>query len=109
MSFGKMNTLIDIIETKKVKDPDGFVITIDVVVASIRAYREERHGSTFWANRAAWSTATNLFQFRVIPGLLITTAMKIGCGSDKFKITSVENVRGKGMYIELLAEKTSVT
>lgn len=48
-----MNIPIDIIETKKVKDKDGFVVTTDVVVASIRAYREERHGSTFWANQAA--------------------------------------------------------
>ena len=107
MSFGKMNIPIDIIETKKVKDKDGFVVTTDVVVASIRAYREERHGSTFWANQAAWSKATSLFQFRVIPNLTITTAMKISCGSEKFKITSIENVRGKGMYIEVLAEKTA--
>ena len=109
MSFGKMNTPIDIIETKKVKDKDGFVVTTDVVVASIRAYREERHGNTFWANRAAWSKATSLFQFRVIPNLTITTAMKIGCGDEKFKITSIENVRSKGMYIEVLAEKMSAT
>ena len=104
-----MTTPINIIETKKIKDKDGFLVPTDVVVASIRAYREERHGSTFWANRAAWSTATNLFQFRVIPSLTITTAMKIGCGDEKFKITSVENVRGKGMYIEVLAEKTTAT
>ncbi|WP_099204552.1 head-tail adaptor protein [Scatolibacter rhodanostii] len=109
MSFGKMNTPITIIETKKVKDPDGFVVTTDVVVASVRAYREERHGSTFWANQAVWSKATSLFQFRVIPNLTITTAMKIGCGSEKFKIVSVENVRSRGMYIEVLAEKTSAT
>lgn len=104
-----MNTPIDIIETKKVKDKDGFVVTTDVVVASIHAYREERHGSTFWANQAVWSKATSLFQFRVIPSLTITTAMKIGCGDEKFKITSVENVRGRGMYIEVLAERTSAT
>ncbi len=104
-----MNTPITIIETKKVKDPDGFVVTTDVVVASVRAYREERHGSTFWANQAVWSKATSLFQFRVIPNLTITTAMKIGCGSEKFKIVSVENVRSRGMYIEVLAEKTSAT
>lgn len=99
-----MNTPIDIIETKKIKDKDGFVVTTDVVVASVHAYREDRHGSTFWANQATWSKATSLFQFRVIPSLTITTAMKIGCGNTKFKITSVENVRGKGMYLEVLAE-----
>ena len=100
-----MTTPIDIIETKKIKDKDGFLVTTDVVVASIRAYREERHGSTFWANRAAWSTATSLFRFRAIPNIEITTAMQILCQNERFRITSVEDIRGRGMYIEVLAER----
>ncbi len=45
MSFGKMNTFIDIITTEPVKDDEGFVNTGDTVLASVRAYKEERHGS----------------------------------------------------------------
>ena len=39
MSFGKMNTFIDIVEPRKTKDSEGFAATEDVVVASLRAYR----------------------------------------------------------------------
>ena len=42
MSFGKMNTFIDIVEPRKTKDSEGFAATEDVVVASLRAYREGR-------------------------------------------------------------------
>ena len=63
MSFGKMNTFIDIVETRKVKDSEGFTSTEDVILASVRAYREGRHGSERWANLAAFSEATDLFRF----------------------------------------------
>ena len=105
MSFGKMNTFIDIVETRKVKDSEGFTSTEDVVLASVRAYREGRHGSERWANLAAFSEATDLFCFRVIPGLSLTTSMFLVCEDGRFDITSVEDVKGRGMYIEVLAKK----
>ena len=73
MSFGKMNGFADIVKTRKVKDSEGFTHSEDEVLASIRAYREGRHGSQQWANLAAFSEATDLFRFRCIPGLTITT------------------------------------
>ncbi len=105
MSFGKMNTFIDIIETRKVKDSEGFTSTEDAVLASVRAYREGRHGSERWANLAAFSEATDLFRFRRIPGLTVTTEMVLVCDDGRFQITSVEDVKGRGMYVEVLAKK----
>ena len=104
LSFGKMNTTIDIFEQQKVLDDDGFSSMQDVTVASVRAYREGRHGSERWANMAAFSEATDLFRFRTIPGLTVTTMMSLVCGDERFQITSVEDVRGKGMYIEVMAK-----
>ena len=104
MSFGKMNTLIEIVQPQTVKDAEGFSTERAVVLASVRAYREGRHGNQKWANRAAFSEATNLFRFRCIPGITITTDMAIICADERFEITSVENVKGKGMYIEVLAK-----
>jgi len=43
MSFGKMNTFIDIIKPVFTKDADGFKNTSDEILASVRAYREGRH------------------------------------------------------------------
>ncbi|KGP76471.1 phage head-tail adapter protein [Desulfosporosinus sp. Tol-M] len=105
MSFGKMNTFIDLIRKVTVKDSEGFSVESDEVIASVRAYREGRHGTEIWANRAAFSEATDLFRFRSIPGVTVTTTMLIACEDGRFEITSVEDVKGRGMYIEVLAKE----
>ena len=74
-------------------------------MARIRAYREGRHGSEKWANRAVFSEATDLFRFRTIPGLKISTDMRILCNSAVFEITSVEDVKGRVMYVEVLCKE----
>ena len=107
MSFGKMSVHISIAEEMVMKDAEGFATKTDNVLTSIRAYREGRHGSQKWVNRAAFSEATDLFQFRVIPSLTVTTAYVILCGDERFEITSVEDVKGRGMYIEVLVKKVT--
>lgn len=109
MSFGKMNIFIDIISTGPIKDSEGFVTTGDHVVASVRAYKEDRHGNERWANMAAFSEATALFRFRKLPGIEITTALFIVCSDERYRIVSAEDVRGRGMYVEVLAEKQEGT
>ncbi len=105
MSFGKMNVFISIVEKQFTQDDDGFSTETNVTVAQVRAYREGRHGSEKWANMAVYSSATDLFRFRVIPGLDVTTDMKILCDGHTFEITSVEDVKGRGMYLEVLAQE----
>lgn len=105
MSFGKMNTFVDVISTSPAIDHEGFAIKSDVVLASIRAYKENRHGSERWANRATFSKASALFRFRKIPGVEITTSLTLACADGRYNIVSVEDVKGRGMYIEVLAEK----
>ena len=105
MSYGKMNTFIDLVEKQTVKDSEGFSTETDIVLASVRAYREGRHGNEKWANRAQFSEAADLFRFRYIPGVTITTAMVVINDGARFEITSVENVKGRGMYIEVLAKE----
>ena len=105
MSFGKMNTQIQITQKQVTLDDEGFQTESNVVVATVRAYREGRHGSEKWANRAAFSEATDLFRFRTIPGLTVTADMRLICDDSVFEITSVEDVKGRGMYIEALAKE----
>lgn len=105
MSFGKMNRTADIVEIGRTKDSEGFASKEERVLASIRVYREGRHGSTRWVNLAAFSDATDLFRFRCIPGATVTTAHTIVCGGERFSILSVEDVKGRGMYTEDLARK----
>lgn len=105
MSFGKMNTRVSIAEVIAIKDAEGFTTKTDNVLASVHAYREGRHGSQKWVNRAAFSEATDLFRFRVIPGLNVTTAHVILCDGNRYEITSVEDVKGRNMYLEFLAKR----
>ena len=105
MSFGKMNAQISLLLKQVTTDAEGFKSEQEIILASVRAYREGRHGSEKWANRAAFSDATDLFRFRVIPGITVATDMRILCGGQSFEITSVEDVKGRGMYVEALARE----
>lgn len=105
MSFGKMNRMAEIVEKRRVKDAEGFTSEQELTLASLRVYREGRHGSERWANLAAFSEATDLFRFRRIPDLTVTTSNTIVCNGERFEIVSVEDVKGRGMYTEVLAKK----
>ena len=102
-----MSTQIFIALEMPTKDAEGFATKTDSILTSTHAYREGRHGSQKWVNRASFSAATDSFQFRVIPGLSVTTAHVILCGDDRYEITSVEDVKGRGMYFEVLAKKVT--
>lgn len=105
MSLGQMNTKISIVKKGYIQDKDGFKTKTNINLATVHAYREGRHGSEKWANMAFFSTATDLFRFRVIPNVKVTTDLKILCDWITFEINSVENIKGKGMYIEVLASE----
>ncbi|WKY46050.1 head-tail adaptor protein [Eubacteriaceae bacterium ES2] len=109
MSFGKMNTRIDLVTLEPIKDEQGFATTAETIVASVRAYKEDRHGNESWKNRAVFSKASALFCFRAIPGIIVSTGMVIVCDSCRYNIISVENVKGRGMYLEVLCEKVDVS
>ena len=50
------------------------------------------------------TTATALFRFRKIPGLTVDTSLYIICEEKRYRIISAENIRGRGMYVEVLTE-----
>ena len=105
MSFGKMHTYINFFLKQQVTDEEGFKSETEVWLKSVRAYREGRHGSERWANRAAFTDATDLFRFRAAPDFYPTTDMFIEYKNERFEITSIEDVKGRGMYIEILARQ----
>ena len=109
MSFGKMNRPAYIAKLRTVKDKDGFPSQEEDVLATMRVYREGRHGSEKWANLASFSEATDLFRFRTMPGITVTTEHYIVCDGNRYNILSVENVKGRGMYTEILAKRTEAS
>ena len=39
-----------------------------------------------------------------VPLVSVTTDLAILCDGDRFEITSVEDVKGRGMYLEVMAK-----
>lgn len=109
MSFGKMNGFADIKSITTTKDSEGFETTVETTVASVRCYREGRHGSQRWVNLSHFSDCTDLFRIRKIPDVTITTSYFIYFEGERFDIVSVEDVKGRKMYIEILAKKVEST
>ena len=101
--LGSMNKKAKIIKLVSFKDDEGFTTEVEELIANIRCYKEGRHGSERWANLASFSEATDLFRFRVIPGVKITEEMFIVYEDEQYDILSVENIKGRGMYLEVLA------
>ena len=108
MGYGKMNTKIDIITTEPEKDAEGFVTKGERVLASVSEYKEVSNTSAKWERiigNAAFSSVTAMFRFRKIPNLTVTTSHFLSDGEGRYNIVSAEDVRSRGMYVEVLAEK----
>ncbi len=103
MSFGKMNSFIEIISAEPVNDADGFVNHEDTVIASVRAYFEQKNSTEKWRNMAQSDEVNALFRLRAIPGFELNTRHIIVCEGKRYNIYSVENVKSRGMYLEVLA------
>ncbi len=101
--LGSMNKKAKIVKLVSLKDNEGFTSQVEETIADIRCYKEGRHGSERWANLAAFSEATDLFRFRRIPDTKITEEMFIVYEDERYDILSVENIKGRGMYLEVLA------
>lgn len=98
--IGSMRETIDLITLVPVRDAAGFTSSTAQVAASVRAYREARHASSAWVNRAAYTQASVLFRIRAIPGLEVTEAVEISTREGGFVIDTVEVI---GRYVEILA------
>ena len=103
MSIGKLNTLINIITTEPVKDAEGFVSRGDTVLATVHAYFEQKNSTERWRSMAQNNDVNALFRLRTIPELELNNRHIIVCEGKRYNIYSVENVRGRGMYLEVLA------
>lgn len=105
MGLGLMNKPAKLCEKTFVADSEGFSSQRVAILANIRVFVEGRHGSERWANLAAFSEATELFRFRKIPNVKVTTKQYIIFEDEEYDILSVEDVKGRNMYIEVLAKK----
>ena len=107
-NIGQMNTTIDIISTEPFKDAEGFVTRGDHILATVKACKEVRNTSARWERiigSAAFANVEAIFRFRKIPGLDVTASHFIADSDGRYNIVNAEDVRGRGMYVTVLAGK----
>lgn len=109
MGLGLMNKKASIVSIERTTDSEGFKSETVRVLAEVRVFVEGRHGSERWANLAAFSEATELFRFRRVPNLVITTKQYLLFEGNRYNILSAENVKGRGMYTEILAKRVEAS
>ena len=102
MSYGKMTVPVILYRRVYTKDEDGFTVPREEPVASVRAYFEPRNATEKWTNRAVLKEASALFRFRYIPAVKIDSSMVIDCLGERYNVVSVENVRQKNMFYEII-------
>ena len=105
MALGRLDTPITFTIMQKVKDEEGFISVKPHPIACVRAYKEDKNTSEKWVNKALLEDVTTLFQIRYIPNIRITTDMQIECFDGTYDIKSVENIKGRNMYLQILAKK----
>lgn len=101
----KLQHFIELFRVENGTDAEGFPLEQDTLLASVRAYREDRYGSETWKNRSLFSKATVLFRIRKIPEIMLDNRCVVVTDDGRYNILSVEDIRHKGMYWEILAEK----
>lgn len=107
MALGRMTIPATFKRDTVTLDAEGFSMKTATELASVRVWREGRHGSQRWANLSTFSEATDLFRLRVIPNVTIIAGDYIVSDGDRWDIESVELVKGRGMYLEILATKVT--
>ena len=105
MGLGLMTKKAQLVEYVHTIDSEGFSVGSVKVLADLRVFVEGRHGSERWANLAVFSEATELFRFRKLPNVTVTTKQYILYEGERYNILSVENIKGRNMYIEVLTSK----
>jgi hypothetical protein len=58
-----------------------------------------------WTNLSSFSDATVLFKFRKIPSFNLTVKHVIVCKTGRYRILSIEDVKNRGMYYEILCDE----
>lgn len=104
MSIGKLNTPIKIIKIINEKDSDGFSIKSKHQIAHMQAYFEIKNTTEKWSNRTILKDASALFIIRRNRTLQIDRTMFIECQGEQYQIVSIENVRNKNMYFEIVGK-----
>ena len=109
LRIGRLTATLTILQKIFTKDENGFKSHTLEPVATVPCYRERRNGSLKWTNDATFAEATDLFQFRAVPEVPFSTDYVIECDGERFTPLSVDDIKGRGIYIQTPARKVVST
>lgn len=109
MGIGLMNKKIWICSLENTMDQDGFSSQMFEKIKEVRAIVEDKHLNEKWSNSASFGEVQISFQFRAIPNFKIELEYYIEYLGQMYNIINVENVKGRDMYIEVLAKRLDST
>jgi len=108
VSFGKMTTPVVLIGLGEYSiGDDGSAVDNPYNIKRTFAYMEQRNFGKRWINLAEWTEASVMFRLCFDPSLVLDDIRRVQVDKPSgktYKVLSIENVRGRSMYIEILAE-----
>ena len=105
MALGLMNKKIYICALENTTDQDGFTSQQFKRLKETRAIVEEKHLNEKWSNYATFVDAEILFQLRAFPNFNLELEDYVEYQGQIYNIINVENIKGRNMYIEVLAKR----
>jgi head-tail adaptor len=102
-----MQTQVAVVRREYVLDAEGFSVSQSIPVMEAKAEVELKKANEFWANLAAWSEVDAIFRIRRKPGVEIDSSMLLIAPDGEYNVTSVDSIKGRGMYIEIMAKRIS--
>ena len=84
-------------------------MTVAQVIDTLKLEKQQRVPSRFPCRAIMVGNIAEycdlLEKLKTIPNVEVTTEMRILCDGSVFEISSVEDVKGRGMYVEVLAKE----
>ncbi|MBQ3265066.1 MAG: head-tail adaptor protein [Ruminococcus sp.] len=103
LRLGKFTSNLTILQKVKKQDDDGFTSQTETAVATVPCYHERRDASTRWDHLTTFAEVTDLFQIKKLPEVELSRSYLIEHGGDRFEILYIEPIKGRGVYLQILA------
>ncbi len=101
MKIGAMRHRIELIQTTKGVNENGFETDIDTVYKKVWSAISNLHGSEFFSAAQVNAENTVKFTIRYLPG--VTSDMKINFQDKYYEITAIDNIKYQNDYMEIKA------
>ena len=109
LRLGKFTGSLTILQKVRTQDSDGFTSQTENAVAAVPCYHERRDASTRWEHLTTFTEVTDLFQIKRLPDVELSRSYVLESGGDRFEILYIEPIKGRDVFLQILARCVSGT